>query len=54
MAVNNHIMETGVCSDLGVHIDSNVDSCIPETGTNEATGSAHRRRYGDPSHRVPS
>ena len=54
MAVNNHMMETRNCSDLEVHIDSDVDSCVPETGTNEATGSAHRRRHGDPSHRVLS
>ena len=54
LAVNNPIMETGICSDLGEHIDLNVDSYIPETGTNEAPGSAHGRRYGDPSHRVPS
>ena len=52
LAVNVHIMETGIRSDLGVHIDSNVDRCIPETGTNEGTGSAHRRRH--PPHRLPS
>ena len=46
-------METGICSDLGERIDRNVDSCTPETGTNGATGTAHRRRHGDPSPRVP-
>ena len=35
------------------HTDVNVDSCSPEAGTNDATGSARRRRYGDPSLRVP-
>ena len=49
---SHHVMETGMCSDLGPHTDVNVDSCIPEAGTNDATGSAHRRRYGDPSPRV--
>ena len=39
LAVNNPIMETGVCSD---YTDVNVD------GTNDATG-----RYGNPSLRVP-
>ena len=47
LAVNNPIMETGICSDLGEHTDVNVD------GTNDATGSARRRRYGNPSPRVP-
>ena len=47
LAVNNPIMETGICPDLGEHTDVNVD------GTNNATGSARRRRYGNTSLRVP-
>ena len=29
---NNSLMETGICSHLREHIESNVDSYIPETG----------------------
>ena len=39
LAVNNRIMETRIRSDVGKHTDVNVDSCNPEAGTNDATGS---------------
>ena len=53
LAADNPTVERGICSDVGAHTDMNVGSCIHEAGTNGSTGSARRRRYGDPSHRVP-
>ena len=51
------LQQCSIASGLGGTVAlavNNPVSCIPEIGTDEAAGSAHRCRYGDPPHRVPS